>query len=225
VHVCSGTVADYTVTLPAAATVANQTITFRMAGALTKLVTLAGNGGETIDGAATRVMWAHESATLWSDGTSWAKIGGRSVPMAATLKRTTAQSVPVDAWTAIACTTVVSDNTPFAFADSVNGRVNVKRPGRYAAAGFVSFQGVTTGEEVNGGVAKSAATPSDGPNAFTTTAAPASNTVQASASATFDCVAGDWLSAIGFQSDSVARDTRTAATVLPTLSVTEIVSW
>jgi len=80
-HVCSGTLINYTVTLPAVSGNAGKLISVEMSGALTVLVTLDGNGSEVIDGATTRVMWAKETATLLCDGTQWTKIGGKSIPM------------------------------------------------------------------------------------------------------------------------------------------------
>jgi hypothetical protein len=80
-HVCSGTSADYTVTLPAASGNTGKFIGFRMASGLTKLVTLDGNSAETIDGLTTRIMRFNESAILFCDGSNWFKVAGRSVPM------------------------------------------------------------------------------------------------------------------------------------------------
>ena len=80
-HVCYGTTADYTVTLPAVSGNAGKLLSVEMSGTLTKLVTLDGNASETIDGATTRVMWAWETAVLLCDGTQWTKVGGKSIPM------------------------------------------------------------------------------------------------------------------------------------------------
>ena len=52
-HVCYGTTADYTVTLPAVSGNAGKLLSVEMSGTLTKLVTLDGNASETIDGATT----------------------------------------------------------------------------------------------------------------------------------------------------------------------------
>ena len=79
-HVCSGTTADYTVGLPAVSGNAGKIIGFRMASSLTKLITLDGNGTETIDGELIRTMWARETAILMCDGTEWIKIAGKSIP-------------------------------------------------------------------------------------------------------------------------------------------------
>jgi hypothetical protein len=80
-HVCTGTTADYPVTLPAVSGNAGKLISVEMSAALTKLVTVDGNASETIDGELTRVMWAKETAILKCDGTTWTKVGGKSIPM------------------------------------------------------------------------------------------------------------------------------------------------
>ncbi len=80
-HVCSGTTANYTVTLPAATGNAGKFVGVRMSPAMTRLVTLDGNGSETIDGTPTRIMWAGESAILMCDGSNWCKVGGSSKPI------------------------------------------------------------------------------------------------------------------------------------------------
>ena len=82
-HVCTGTTSDYTVTLPTAVGNTGRELHFRMSTALTKLVTLDGNGTETINGTLTRIMHDGESATLISDGANWFKVGGKSTPFAA----------------------------------------------------------------------------------------------------------------------------------------------
>lgn len=79
-HVCTGTTANYTVTLPAVSGNTGKFLGVRMSSALTKLVTLDGDASETIDGALTRVMWANESAILFCDGSTWTKVGGKSIP-------------------------------------------------------------------------------------------------------------------------------------------------
>lgn len=223
-HVCSGTTADYTIALPSAVGNAGKLIGFRMATGLTKLVTLDAGAGVTIDGSQMRIMWAHEAAVLMSDGAHWIKIAGKGRPMRACLRRSTAQSITNGAWTSIVCPTLVADNTPFGFADTVNGRVSIKRAGAYQASGFVSLGGVAASVEVNGGVGKSAL-PDDSPNAFTSVAAPNSGFVHIAGSGAFACAAGDWLAPLIFHADTVARNTRAVGTVYPTISVAEVLDW
>ncbi len=129
-HVCSGTAADYTVTLPAAANNAGRRLWFRMAAGLTRLVTLDGNASETIDGATTRVMWAGETAELLCDGSNWFKVAGRTKPLVCGMLRNTTQSVANATATKIPLNATVTDNLGLQ-ADLTNTRINVRRTGIY----------------------------------------------------------------------------------------------
>lgn len=135
-HVCSGTTADYTVVLPAVAGNAGKFIGIRMAPGLTKLVTIDGSGAETIDGAANRIMWAQESCELMCDGTTWAKVAGRSRPMFASLRLNANQSINNTTSTKIALNATDDDNTG-TMADLANNRIIIKRPGNYDVDGQV----------------------------------------------------------------------------------------
>jgi hypothetical protein len=108
-HVCSGTSADYTVTLPDVSLHAGKLIGFRMAPALTKLVTLQGVSGQLIDGQNTRVMWANESTILLSDGVTWTKIGGRSIPMSCFLYLNSEQTIQSGITTKLLFNTALQD--------------------------------------------------------------------------------------------------------------------
>lgn len=137
VIVCSGTSADYTVGLPAASESKGKRVVLLMDSALTKLVTLDGNSSETIDGAASRVMWAGESAELWSDGVSWKKVSGKSLPMSGIVRMllATTPSIPSNTWTTVPWDSVVHD--PCSLWDSVNYCYTLKRGGLY----FLQFCG------------------------------------------------------------------------------------
>ena len=103
-HVCSGTTADYAVTLPAVSGNAGKFIGIRIAPGCTRWITLTGNAAETIDGSNTRRMWAQESAILFCDGSTWSKMGGRSRPLHCILRRTTGTlSVAAAGWFAAVC--------------------------------------------------------------------------------------------------------------------------
>lgn len=129
-HVSTGTTADYTITLPAATGNAGKLIGFRMAPALTKIVTVDANASELIDGATTRVMWANEVAVLLCDGTSWTKIAGKSIPIAATATRVSAQSIASGVVTTIDLDTAAYD--PASIIDLGTDRITIKRPGTYS---------------------------------------------------------------------------------------------
>lgn len=131
-HICSGTTADYTVSLPAAAGNAGKLIGFSMAPALTKKVSVTAFPGELIDGIATRIMWAGETAMLLSDGVGWIKIAGKSIPMVANLgspASATWLSVGNTTFTKLGLNTIVDD--PAGLTNTSTFRITIARPGRY----------------------------------------------------------------------------------------------
>ena len=138
-HHCTGTSADYTVTLPAASGNTGKLLGFRMgsASALTKFVTLDGNASETIDGATTRVMWMKETAILYCDGSNWFKIAGNTIAMSAGIYLNASQvNIANSTVTKINCATLNFDTTG-AIADTTNNRLTVKRPSVYTISGKV----------------------------------------------------------------------------------------
>lgn len=70
-HLCSGTSTDYTVDLPTAVGNTGKTIGFKGVPALTKVVTIDGLLGETIDGELTRQIGAYGILVVCSDGANW----------------------------------------------------------------------------------------------------------------------------------------------------------
>lgn len=141
-HVCSGTSADYTVTLPAASGNAGRMITLRMSPALTKLVTIDADGSELIDGALTRPMWANEVAVLLCDGTGWTKIGGKSIPLRARLSNSGNITLAANgASTADLPFNTNDDYTIAGIADQASERFIIPRDGVYSVlinAQFIS---------------------------------------------------------------------------------------
>ena len=130
-HICSGTSANYAVTLPPAASCSGKTIAVSIATGTTKLVTITGNGTELINGSNTRIMWAGESATLYCDGTTWSKIAGQSLPMVAGQYQTTSQSIATGTLTKIALATGYAAHCPPAMNDTVNSKISIVRSGLY----------------------------------------------------------------------------------------------
>jgi lysophospholipase L1-like esterase len=140
-HVCTGTTADYTVTLPAVSGNTGKFIGFRMSGALTKFVTLDANASETIDGSLTRLMWANETAIIYCDGTTWTKISGKSLPMTAVLALSSTAGATTFANNTnyvIPFDVTLVDNTG-AMADLVGHQIVVKRTSVFLATVFVRW--------------------------------------------------------------------------------------
>lgn len=124
-HTCTGAV-DYPVTLPAAAGNSGKLIGFRIANGFSKLVTLDGSASELIDSAATRIMWAGESAILLCDGTGWAKVAGRTLPMVCRMQGPDSQSIAGSTYTNLTLSAAILNVG--ALADIPNNRIVMKRP-------------------------------------------------------------------------------------------------
>lgn len=109
-HVCSGTTANYTVTLPSVTGNAGKFIAFRMSGALTVFVTISGAAtGQNIDGILTRVMHNNESCTLLCDGVTWTKIAGKTIPFFVEVDASD-QTLASNAFTKLTMGTIVTDD-------------------------------------------------------------------------------------------------------------------
>lgn len=227
-HLCTGTSSDYTVTLPAASGNAGKLIGFRMGttAALTKFVTLDGNASETIDGALTRIMWSYEAAILLCDGSNWFKLAGKSVPMAASLKRTTAMAANFadGTLTKVTLDTLVAD-TPTGQVDTSNNRISIKRPGSYVvncgiqydanAPAPASLKTLTAAINLNGTTSAETVSESvllSGPY------------VECQAAMTKSLSAGDLLYLCGQVNGNSAANIVTGKDV-NFLSLTEIISW
>jgi hypothetical protein len=131
--------AAYTLTLPTPVGAAGQQIGVRVTPASTNLVTLATAAGN-IDGQATRIMWAAETATLQSDGTNWVKIAGKTIPMTCELIIAAVQSILNSAWTTVLLDTTVLDNTGL-MSTLASNLITIRRPGRYSVTTQVGMVG------------------------------------------------------------------------------------
>jgi hypothetical protein len=132
-HKCSGTAADYAVTLPLARLYPGRVLGFRMMPGLTKMVTITASGADLIDGLATRIMWANEVAVLYSDGITWTKIAGKSMPMSATIIMIANQIFANSTWTTLAYDAIFTANCPGnLMADYANKRLLSLRPARWS---------------------------------------------------------------------------------------------
>lgn len=141
-HLCTGTSANYTVTLPAASGNAGKFIGFRMGttSTLTKLVTLDGNASETINGATTRPMWSNESVVIMCDGSNWFRIGGPcGIPMVCQMSPSAnATNVPTATDYKVLIDTTNRDNTT-RMADTSNHLITIQRAGDYLVTAYSRF--------------------------------------------------------------------------------------
>ena len=133
-HVAA-TSATYTVTLPALASNYGKFLGLLMDPANTYVNTIAGAGSDKINGLATRVMWANESAVLYADQSAgqWVKVAGLTIPMSGSIGVSANQTFANSTWTILstAFATSLYLNAPAAFMTAASGRINILRPGRY----------------------------------------------------------------------------------------------
>lgn len=232
-HVCSGTTADYTLSLPAVSGNAGKFIGVRMASGLTRWVTLDANGSELIDGALTRKMWANETAILMCDGSAWTKVSGKSIPIRVNMARLTNAFTLVNAiWNGVLMNTVIDDNTSalaVPSGDTSGGRVRVLRPGSYFAAGFCTGQTFTLGATMAAGAVNTTGSsfdPTSTPNSWGAMAG--ATLLHASGAACFNAAASTYFYVACYNGDSSNRTTPTGgagSVIQPTLSVVEQTLW
>lgn len=130
-NVCTAASVNYTLTLPPAASYVGQYVGIRIKPNSTYLVTVTGNGAELIDGQNTRVMWAGEVAELYSDGTTWTKVGGKTIPMISGLRMNAAQTFANLTFTNMNLDASAVTQAPSAMQEIANKGLRILRPGNY----------------------------------------------------------------------------------------------
>lgn len=224
-HVCSGTSADYTVKLPTATGNAGKTIGFRMSSALTKLVTIQRSDSDTsgtglIDTAASRVMWAQESAILLCDGTTWTKIAGKTRPMIGAMRSAAVQTLLTSAETKVTFDT--ADVDIGALVSLASDNITIRRAGTYTLVAqntLVSGTAVTRvyfALKVNGVYIL-----------YDEISANASQYPGNSALTQYALAVGDVLELWAYHTTGVDRDTASASGIhsQPKMSVEEKLTW
>ena len=145
-NICTGTSANYTVTLPSASSSSGKSIAFQMgtANTLTKLVTISAAGSDKIDGSTTRIMWSNETAVLFSDGTNWYKTSGKTIPMVAGQTVNASQTISSGNATKKTLGTPYAANCPSAMNDTSNSSVIIQRASIYNVIASTRITNVTT---------------------------------------------------------------------------------
>lgn len=126
--------ANLTATLPTAVGITGQTIRIRCTNSYTGLCTITGTGGQTINGAASRIIFAGESPLLQSDGSNWVRTGGTIIPTVCQLSQSVDQTIPNNAETLVALDTLAVDNTG-QMANITTHQIKILRPGTYRVSG------------------------------------------------------------------------------------------
>jgi hypothetical protein len=144
-HVCTGTSADYTVTLPAVSGNSGKYVAFIMGDstALTRFVTLDGNASETIDGETTRIMWSGETAILRCNGTEWIKIAGKTKALVGVAAPSADATVTPSTNVQINLNTSVIDNSG-RMVETGSNQIRVKRTGLYNCLPVFRLNNVVT---------------------------------------------------------------------------------
>lgn len=156
-HVCSGTSADYTVTLPAVSGNTGRFIGLRMSPSLTRFITLEGNGSELIDGELNRLMRANETALLFCDGAAWTKIAGKTIATSVRCGQTGTPG-PGQSISNVSVVTVTLDTTDYDNAGMANlstEEITIKRTGLYSIIAQLSYNNLaSTGSNMQARVHK-----------------------------------------------------------------------
>ena len=141
-HTCYLASSAFTVTLPSPVGISGQQICIKVTANSIQLLTLTTSGGN-IDGLATRIMWAGESAILESDGSVWGKIGGLTKPMICSIQLTHSQNIL--ATTKILFDFTLQDNTNLM---SNTNRINILRSNTYTVTAQTFYASPSTTSKI-----------------------------------------------------------------------------
>lgn len=221
-YVCSGTSMDYTITLPSVTTNIGTLVSITMNSALTKLVTVDAGTGVTIDGQQTRTMWANETAILMSNGTSWTKVGGKSIPFCCVIRRTTGdQSVSASTWTAIQFDTFISGDSNMY--DTTNKRITIRRTGQYTCSGFMYLASGPASFVYMSPLVAATSPGGTVNNGYSAGAQQAAYSYATSYSAAYSATSGQYVSLAAYS--GVSQTIKAINSVYPQLAVLENITW
>jgi hypothetical protein len=160
-HICTGTVAGYTVTLPTVSGNTGKFISFHMDDALTVHVTLDGNGTEKICSVhgldLTRVYVHGESVVLYCDGTVWQVVHETMQKLAFAARQITTPQNILSLTTTVVELNDVTFDTHNCFDSVTTYRYTPTAPGVYSFQVTSSLNNLPDGGELWGGIRKNAA--------------------------------------------------------------------
>ncbi|MDO7851404.1 hypothetical protein [Hymenobacter convexus] len=225
-HVFTGTGQSlWTVALPAAADVAGKLISIQVGNSASGMWELQ---AADIDGEPARRMWSREVALLWSNGTSWRKLGGRSIPLVLTVGFPNGnQALGGQQITTLNFTQKVSGNAPDEMLFAAGLAIRALRKGLYEPAltayciGSSQFRPIQAIASVNGdyGSTRSVNTPclvgADGAGLFYSSLSMASNPLALDA--------GDYVN-IRTYTDA-AIEVQNYDALRPRFSLNEVLTW
>lgn len=210
----------YTVTLPAAASHTGKVYYIKNIDTDSDDITIDGNGGETIDGAATVVLYVqYDAIRIVSDGTEWHIIDDERIPHKCVLTRDAVQAITNATATEVLFDAEGVDNAGMGLSDGTDGNsITIQRAGEYIVTADWTFQFgdannyVRTYIYVNGSAARVAQSRNVSANALCTAAI--------TYTATF--AAGDDIDMWIQHNEGTTENTEAAADERPRLTVTEV---
>jgi|GEM_PF-6434228 len=134
-NVCSGTTADYALTLPTPS--AGAVIGIRISPACTKLITVDAGTGKTVNGVdQSKIMWASESVVLLGvDANTWVAVATHLIPMAVKMRLASATPSAAQSIAHVTSTKVLLNTIDVqcnGMANSSTNSITIKRGGRYS---------------------------------------------------------------------------------------------
>ncbi len=211
---------DFTITLPAAASNSGRVYYIKKTNSSENEITIDGNSTETIDGATEVVLYVqYDAIRILCDGSNWHIVADERIPHTASMKRTTAQSMPHNTTTDVDFNSEVFDIGNIA--DITTDKITIKRAGKYLLTGSGGIT-VENLDRVNVNVDVEGTTEAANWLSCSFTASDATHI--ASASVVVNLASGDEIDMSMYQYDDSAggaQNTHTGAGV-PTLTVTEI---
>lgn len=133
---------DFTITLPAAASNSGKVYYIKKTNSSENEITIDGNGGETIDGATTVVLYVqYDAIRILCDGSNWHIIDDERIPHSCSLRRNSGQTISNTTATYIDFNS--EDFDVGGIGDpSTNYRIDIKRAGKYLISGYLSQTGL-----------------------------------------------------------------------------------
>ncbi len=223
-HVCGDAGANYTVTLPRATDCAGKVIEFVIDDDVAGLVTLS--SVDLINKVQNRVQHAGESKVLASDGVTWRKVAGHSIPMVAEARPAPQINVPSATVVNIPLTNIIEQSVSGMI---VNNRITVPRAGHYQATALSSyFSGASApGYDAYCMIGQNDTSGVNGKLTVVPTSLGGAGTYAHPAlAASFILNTSEFLVLIAYQNTGQTMQTRAdVAAVTPYLRVVEIPSW
>jgi len=143
-NVCSGTTADYALTLPTPS--AGAVIGIRISPACTKLITVDAGTGKSVNGVdQSKIMWAGESVVLLGvDTNTWVAVATHLIPMYTNLVLNNSNHLfSAGVETKLHFDTVQSSNNTN-MVDAANYSIKILRPSNYNIIAFALFNDTNT---------------------------------------------------------------------------------